>query len=360
MSFAALPRELQTRILLYALEPPNANSQAAALALVSRDYNAIVTSLLYRHVRVTTPSMLRSIHAAFQANQSLATLVQSIHIGPDSELLSQGWPLIFDQDSEGGSILALLPSIDESLLPRWVQPRLAFNVFGPHDLDCKNFAVHRAIRDAFVQLDVKPVRRGWSESGRKIGIRAWASRLWSVQAALDLYLAEMRKIEDERKYGIEAWDSEGDAGAGSSDLAEPCQEGTCGHYPTLSIKKHKTSNATNDPPSTAQGDNELFSLSEDQLWDHLARPGGPADHFGHLLLLTRCTRLGLKMGNVEWTRLRNDLGGPHWLAFRNEDYRAMMRENGMPRKEDDIKDDEASVRTFSDESNEEHYRMRTP
>lgn len=358
MSFAVLPRELQTRILLYALEPANASSQAAVLALVSRNCNAIITPLLYRHVRVTTPSMLRSIHAAVQAKPALAKLVQSIHIGPDSELLSQGWPLVLEEEEGGGSILALMPTLDKSLLPIWVQPGLAFDIHCPHDLGCKDFAIHRAIRRALEDLDVKAIRRGWSESGRKIGIRAWASRLWSVQAALDLYLVEMKKKEEAGNYDVQAWDKEGEPESSLTDLDEKCKESTCGHYPALSIKKHKTSSISNEPqPASEQGVQQL-RLTEQQLWNHLARRGGPADHFNHLLHLTRCTRLGLQMGGVEWVRLRNDLGGPHWLAFRNEDYRAMMKEKGIPRGEDDIRDDEASVRTFSEDSNEEYWDDR--
>lgn len=315
MSFVTLPRELQVRILLYVTQPPHGSiGQAPALALVSRVAYSIITELLFKHIRVTNVTTLRRIHAGLEANPALGALVQSIHIGPDEALPFRGWPLRTDQPTTVDDRPApyLETTLPETQLPRWVKPGSIFSIDFAEERTCQHYAVERAIRAALLGLNVNPRKRGWSQTphARRIGVRAWALRLWEAQAALDLYLMEMRKREEEGDYDVEHWSLQGSASSHPSDVPIGCVLGKCEHYPILEIKNRSKSAS----PLAAK---HLY-LSKADLWHHIARQGSRIEHFDHLILFARSRRSDLDMGNWEWHALEYDLGGPHRAWF-NED-----------------------------------------
>lgn len=315
MSFAALPRELQLRILRYATQPPHGSlGQAPTLARVSRVTYSIITELLFKHIRLTNVTMLRRIHAALEANPALGERVQSIHIGADNALSFHGWPLQVDRDThiDDTPTLYLETTLPASQLPRWVKPGSVFSIEGIEVDDCQHCAVSRAIGAATSDLDVDPGKRGWSKgaAARRIGVRAWALRLWELQAALDLYLMDMRRREDEGAYDVEDWTSPKPETSGASALQVECETGLCGHYPILELKKHSIRG------SWSAG--KYLYLSEEDLWRHLSRQSGPAQHFDHLIIFSRSRASDLSMGKWEWSSLREDLKGPHQAWYNEE------------------------------------------
>lgn len=321
MSFAALPRELQLRIISSTLgSHPIDLAHAKSLVTVSRDCYALVSGAVWRHVRLLRPSALRAFHAAIKSNPPLARLVRSIHVGPEEQLHWQGWPLrasAFGADRQHLEVpmLFLSTTLTEEQLPRWVKPGSAFNIGHPEQ-DCKGVAVDLAIGEALAGIDVEPWRRGYSKSGRKVGLREWAQRLWLVQAALDLYLIEMARVEEARQYRIEPWDKPGDPPHHFALMAQPCALGRCAHYPRLEIKSHRH-------PGHIPAEEERFYLTRSQIWQHTARSDGPANHFDHLMLLTESSRQPLGMSEVEWSRVRSALGGPHVQWLSNEAFKRM-------------------------------------
>lgn len=302
MSFASLPPEIQTRILLDAVQPPHGRyAHAPTLALVSRSCYYIISSLLWRHIRVTTPSALRQFHAALQSRPELAASTQSVHLGPDSEIYQRGWPLEVKHELGDEVTLLIMPTLPASALPHWVDLGEAFDIEYTNGRDFRQLAISRAIKQIFEDLDVNPQRRGYS-SGRghppcRIGIRAWALRLWEAQAALDLYLAEMRRREDED-------DEERSAHSSGSD-----------EEPQFKVRRlystYDFGISISDHPPPVNSDHDQLHLTKDQLWSHLSRRGSSTDHFSHLVFFARSRREDLGMSDAEWSDLKHDLGGPH-------------------------------------------------
>lgn len=265
-------------------------------------------------MRITKPSTLKRIHAALVANPDLGQLTQSLHIGPDDALPFQGWPMLFeytDPHVEDCILLRLQTTLPESLLPRWAKPGSAFDIEREDSSSCQDFAVDFAIQEAFEELDVNPRRRGWSHqqgSDRRIGIRAWASRLWQAQAALDLYLAEMRRMEDASGCAVPQQ---------SAAVSKNCRQGICGHYPALKLQERKRQKRLKMPAQSSKAgvQYKCLSLTREELWSQAAKQ---ADHFDHLLLFLRSRPSRLDMGEHEWLQLKEELGGPHWPFLEGE------------------------------------------
>lgn len=329
MSFAFLPAELRIRIVQYALQPQRNGSlsstshnnaidswQAAALALVSRSCNAIVTRHLYSQICVTHPSSLQQLQSTLAKRPDLAALVRSIHLGPDAELPQLGWPIRMGSQPPDELVeLHLMPSLsrprDDEVLPTWLQVGYQCRLNSAVKT-CQGFAIFKAMEAAMRDIDVEPWRQGYGKSEERIGSRAWMARLYLLQAALDLYLMEMRRIED----GRTAEDAEmrpAKRAAGRKNKSQPCKSSKCGHYPSLMVLDTTPAAAASVQP---EADDNCLRLTIPQLWQHLDREGGPADHFDSLVLLTRSSRLSLDLGKREWRRVFDRFGGPDsfWVS----------------------------------------------
>lgn len=326
MSFATLPYELQTSIISQLLLPPSSGTdfafstasppprlnqhRAAILARVSQGCNSLITSVLYRHIWIAKPSALRRLHATFARRPDLATLVRSIHLGPAAELPAKGWPILLGGTPEGRlPELSIKTSVswghEEDLWPLWCRPGDASGLKDPSADNCENFAITQALKGAQRDLDVEPWRRGYSRSGRYIGSRRWAQRLYLLQAVLDLYLVEIRRADDERDYDI----IEGRPPRrpmGQHKTARACKISLCGHYPRLRVLDGPASSAAD-----LGGGGEVLDVTTAQLWQLLERPGGAGDHFDNILFLAQSTRSALDLGEDEWHKVFSLFGGPH-------------------------------------------------
>lgn len=337
MSFASLPQELKLRILLESVQQPQEDlHQAATLARVSKNCYSVMTDLLWKHLRITTPSRLRRLQAAAEVGPALVgSITQSIHIGPDNALAAQGWPLRIKVYGDGLKV-CLITTLPQNLLPGWASPGMGFDFEYADEHICEYWAVGRAVEHAFKALDVDSRRTGWSHergSNRKIGNRAWALRLWQAQAALNLYLAEMRHEEQSRQHDTPAY-QKSRSGYGAGRRGNDCLFGACGHYPALNLV---TVPATKAAANSHSEQSQTLVLTMDQLRQHLAGPDSTTDHFDHLLLFARLRKAELEMNEGEWRALKRQLGGP------NRDLFSTSSEDG----EDDDDDTES---TESDEA----------
>lgn len=110
---------------------------------------------------------------------------------------------------------------------------------------------------------------------------AWSRRIFELRAALDLYLAAMRRLENERNYTISYWRREP-----TRTPPPECKAGTCPHrYPRL-VFDHES---TTPLHIAARASAEVFYLSPLQISRHLARPHKIAktDRFSHPLFFAR-------------------------------------------------------------------------
>lgn len=93
-----------------------------SFTLVNRSWYALYNPILWRQVRLTRPSALRQFHTALLSRPSNAGLVDSIHLGNDSEALLQ-WPSLATYELGQDALLFCtgLHTRDEALdrLPRW-------------------------------------------------------------------------------------------------------------------------------------------------------------------------------------------------------------------------------------------------
>lgn len=98
-----------------------------------------------------------------------------------------------------------------------------------------------------------------------------------MQAALNLYLLEMRRVEDRKARACEP-----------SAAKLDCKDVTCGHYPRLDVDKTEK-----DAVSTASGgfalesDGTSFVVTKPMLRAHLSRRCSKVDEFCHILAMAR-------------------------------------------------------------------------
>lgn len=108
-------------------------------------------------------------------------------------------------------------------------------------------------------------------------------RTFRLQAAVDIYLAQMRRIDDERAAETS---SSGTSAATDDPYVLPvandtCIQRRCGHYPHLAVAR-----GTPSDPFWPKGSNNLI-VHNDQIEAHTARRGGPIDRFDHPLIFAR-------------------------------------------------------------------------
>lgn len=126
-----------------------------------------------------------------------------------------------------------------------------------------------------------------------------------AQAALDLYLTHLRKLEDQ---------------AASSEPHQPTQP-VGRSYPRLALKLSSTAMAsTPTGAATSLGDSQAtLTLTESQLLAQLERRGSPTDRLDHPLILARSGVLGFNIeakNEPDYVYLRGD--GPYSLDQRLE------------------------------------------
>lgn len=117
--------------------------------------------------------------------------------------------------------------------------------------------------------------------------------MFELQGVLDLYLAAMRRIEDEEGRSVASWRAK-KSHPTPRDSSE-CRNGQCGHYPTLVLegfegsKKASSKKAPTSESSTKteQSKQKSVVITRDQVRHHLQRRGALTDSFEHPLLFAR-------------------------------------------------------------------------
>lgn len=135
----------------------------------------------------------------------------------------------------------------------------------------------------------------------------WAIRIYLLQACLDLFLMEMRRIEELKSYSI--------ATPRPSLAPHICRLGRCGHYPRLAlIAWHR---GANDERFVGE---DVFILRRSMLWKHLTRRGGVLDQFDHPLLFARTGLKAARISSYGRSLVRSRLEGAHRDHFTPEEY----------------------------------------
>ncbi|PWN25404.1 hypothetical protein BDZ90DRAFT_74732 [Jaminaea rosea] len=305
----------------------------AKLALVSKHFNASLTPLLYTHVKLDTPSLLFGFYAALRLRPDRGELVKSLHIGPRGKMDETYWPLPFtwvDEETEeelDDDVLTIATSLPQRLLPECCFPGRAF----PCDLrkirDCQTCSVARALQAAIEAINVDRDRHFCDLQGTALDIAEWTIRIFQLQEALDLYLIEMKRLDETRGYKLRYWDFE----SPKPRLPSKCRAGVCGHYPRLEVEKqpikttpapvkskkpksceeedqmrseawntgHHTEMPTLPPIETATtiSKDGVLDLTLVQLDRPLRRSGDIGDHFDHPLFYARAGMKKLAMND---------------------------------------------------------------
>lgn len=171
---------------------------------------------------------------------------------------------------------------------------------------------------------------------------AFTARILQTQSALDLYLMEMRRIDD-RNGMVHSWRSDSPL----PKAPTKCRAGKCRHYPTLRIemrsqhveidegakqaakakaakrKKSKRQSKIKKKANRGSGmtrskNNAELVLTLDQLKAHLVRPGAQTDHFDHPYIYARS---GLKMLCLDYeNRITVDYDQEMKEDFYSDDY----------------------------------------
>lgn len=121
-------------------------------------------------------------------------------------------------------------------------------------------------------------------------------RMLEVQAAMDVYLMQMRRIDEAASDFKDSWRCKT-----LSDRKEyppkECRTYVCGHYPPLDIvgtltprRRAAAKKSPNPQPP--------FVVSRPQLLQHMFRPGSPLDRFDHPVLFLHSGVTFLKMESL--------------------------------------------------------------
>lgn len=163
-----LPRELQLHIVAMACQPQHGTKRTTLnLLCVSRQINTLVIPILYKHIRVTSPSSLFSLYKALLAHPERGTMIRSLHLGPDEELRPSHWPIV-----ERRKKLILRPSLDrhdgdDDLIPKWLPSGWGVLLSQP-GTDCRSRALAAALDVAMRTLNVDPFKQLTGNDGNDI------------------------------------------------------------------------------------------------------------------------------------------------------------------------------------------------
>lgn len=279
-----MPAELQHLVLEHVyrspppwFQPPSTNnpqlerdtSSLATLSRVCRHFYHQVASLLWTEICITRPSSLYALHQALLAHPERAKLISTLHIGPQDILPRDWWPLrrfsVLNTRGRGPIAHAhrcMATSLEKAQLPPHCETRALWPVDDTYS-GCRQAAVRNAIKVAEVSLGIDLVKQGFG-----VTMAHQIESIFEVQAALDLYLCKLKRIDEaDRRKGL------------SSHLQ--CGARQCKHYPPLFV----TANTTR--PLSFPAPNRAVLLYRTQLIRHLARRGACTDRFDHPLILSR-------------------------------------------------------------------------
>lgn len=288
--FLAMPEEIRGRILDLAyhlpLSTPSAHSKLSTtppidisntinLACTCRWLYLRTTFWFWRDIRITRPSALQSIQRAVSSHPQLGRIIKSLHVGPEDELAEvRRYPIMWrpHAGSSGGSIRissSLRSAKEVQLLPRWCTPHSEWPV-EHNDAHGTSEAISGALRAVERSLSYRLERYlSWQSA------QTW-DLAYQAQAALDLYLMSMRRLEDE--HGPLTADT--DSKSCSSSIIKDKQPL---NYPALVLV------GTEAQPTLTPASNfsSQLVLTRQQLLQHIARPGSATDSFDHPLLFAR-------------------------------------------------------------------------
>lgn len=289
-SLLSLPRELQARIItlscLSTVPVRHIETKTTfSLMLVSRSIYALAAAALYRNLHITRASVLAKLQRTFTSRPALGQLVHSLHLGPDNHLPDHWWPMryLVETPERDLSLRVMTTSLtDKELLPRWCGPNRGWSLNSSRSSRSrKDHYVLEAIEAAQISLNVdlrRPVR---CISDGNTTSREWLVGVIEAQAALDLYLREMRRQEDKAGYYAPFCDGQPFSTRGPNDDEENLPS-----YPPLVI--------TSPTPSSLMAASkhsrvlgEAFVLQRKQLVEHLIKPKAVTDYLDHPLFASR-------------------------------------------------------------------------
>lgn len=286
-SFLSLPHELRTDIIGMACLPESSDGSLDyetiySLMLTGRHIHIYGARLLYRTIRITKPSMLAELVFALISRPELGALIQTMHLGPERHHEREWWPMaehgIGLPDVRSGEVRLICTSLeDEEVLPRWCGARRCFVLNSRGEVDHRDAAVLRAVEAAEQAFGIDLKRPRYSHTGEEIGSTHWLVGILEIQSVLDLYLIELRRMEDE------AGQSEMPAKIERYSRESPAHTGPRLDYPPLLLSDSPASPNAHQEACKAQ----VFQLSRGAVLDYLFRRGGPANSFDHPLLLAR-------------------------------------------------------------------------
>lgn len=246
-----------------------------SLSLVNREVYHHVRTIQYRNIKITSMSALYALHQTLLARPELGKLIKSLHVGPRDTLPPGWWPLAKAYGPKArrhdASYTWIMSSLEACQLPSWCQERHAWPVDSSLPTNCRDGAIQQALETMQRDLDVNLLSEGHTCYGPYIGT-TWMTRVLKCQAALDLWLAAVKRLEDDVP-------SLAHLGQPNSGFSPKCIFRHCTHFPRLVI-------VVGDLPATSEGENVLM-LTQAQLLAHLARRGAVSDRFDHPLHFMR-------------------------------------------------------------------------
>lgn len=290
-----LPLELQHHIISFACLHPTPGTPSAltpfatdsatilSLCLVNRELREQVQHRLYREISVTRPSKLYALQQALVERPEKGRLIERLHLGPQDILPSHWWPLSnayrdgYSYENPGpgrcgGPFTWIATSLDKSQLPIGYEDRQAFVLKGSSQDSCRNLAIRRAIETAEKNLEVI-----LHQSEQPHARYTRVGPVLDVQAALDLYLIEIRSLEEQNPHLLRL-------AARDTRVPQRCRDGDCNHYPALFLASTVLAPADGTQIESPKG---AYTLARPDLLRHMARPGGVIDRFDHPLLFSR-------------------------------------------------------------------------
>lgn len=296
--FWTLPTELQHRIFILACGPPalhrytivgrsdDCTTTMLSLLQTAKSLSPIIAPLLYRHVRLTRPSALRSFLRTVLSRPSLGELVQSHHLGADKEV-SLDWCPARAYDS--------VDSDRNCLKLNLAAPGGSWRDCLTHILDVEDFdadtAKANALDEAFqvatqyVDVDLNGPRSEGSPP--HMFQNEWYVRVFELQAIMELYYLEMLRCEERAKV----------------KHTPP--------YPRLCIG----SSGPLAPSAAADFNRPVFEISCSQALQRLLSPGSPVGSFVHPYLWASSESVWLEEG-LDHTLHRSDHALPEGLEAR--------------------------------------------
>lgn len=212
------------------------------------------------------PSQLAAFVRTLQRKPILGTFIKRLDLGPQSRPSKGSWPV----ERHPSGRLYIYPTVrDPEGVPRWCPQALRWDLVSSGAVSGRTRkAILMAVEAAQtgVGVDLRHPRR--AVGGQDIGSDQWLLGAFEVQAALDLYLVELRRLEDET-----VW------------------PGVVAPAPALAISTDGPFGANVTPSEEDEvGDDNadmlnVFSVRRLDLLQYLARRHGQLDYFNHPILL---------------------------------------------------------------------------